>query len=232
VHSHVGRITNQVAFKYSSSCLQDHCWPNSITTYILAMKRSRSTSHSPTPSWSSVSSTEAHDTPRNSEFPPSAHRSHKHVRVPQEASSSAEPLIRCTIGPICSASPQTFPTQKALQSHYIKAHSFVCKGLVSRDRISQGIRVGASPPDALGDGRGIGEMEECGKIFPEERLLELVSRRLLVTNPLSTNAIELSKADRNFRRRLHLAETLSLPPSPQRLDILPPRSISSRTMTR
>ncbi|KAJ9114433.1 hypothetical protein QFC20_001576 [Naganishia adeliensis] len=136
------------------------------------MKRSRSASASPTPSWSSLSSTDVAGAPQNYNPSPSVHRLHKHVRAAQDASTSAEPLIRCTIGPICSASPQTFPTQKALQSHYIKAHSFVCKGLVSRDRAQRGLQA-ANVQDALGDGQGIREMEECGKIFPEERLLEL-----------------------------------------------------------
>lgn len=156
------------------------------------MKRSRSTSTSPAPSWSSLSSTDPAGTSSNLESSPPVHRSHKHVRSAQDASTSAEPLIRCTIGPICSASPQTFSTQKALQSHYVKAHSFVCKGLVSRDRKQWGLQ-GANAEDTLGDGQGSGEMEECGKIFPEERLLELVSGRFPCINPLSFNVIVCPK---------------------------------------
>jgi hypothetical protein len=156
------------------------------------MKRSRSASTSPAPSWSSLSSTDPARTPSNLESSPSVHRSHKHVRSAQDASTSAETLIRCTIGPICSSSPQTFSTQKALQSHYVKAHSFVCKGLVSRDRKQWGLQ-GANAEDTLGDEQGSGEMEECGKIFPEDRLLELVSGRFPCINPLSFNAIVCPK---------------------------------------
>ncbi|KAJ9102402.1 hypothetical protein QFC21_002802 [Naganishia friedmannii] len=107
------------------------------------------------------------------------YRSHKHIRAEENArSTSADHVIECTVGPICCVSPQTFTNQQALQSHYIKAHSFICRGLVSPRKLHQReSQMGAryENGNTLGEGqREDSELEECGRIFPEERLLELI----------------------------------------------------------
>lgn len=146
------------------------------------MKRSHSAS--PTPSWSSLSSHDSDDAGPSTSRTSPTYRSHKHIRSGENTSStSADQVITCTVGPICSASPQTFTSQQALQSHYIKAHSFICKGLVSPNkslRQQQQAGFGSKHGNALGEGQGEDtEMEECSRIFPEERLLELVRQHPL-----------------------------------------------------
>lgn len=110
------------------------------------MKRTRTQSSSPSPDRSETTSPQP-----------------KHTRPEHEAAK-----WQCTLGPICGAVPRTFPTQAALQSHYITEHSFICRGAVRGRDEDQGQGDGT----ALGDGdEGVGV---CGKVFPEERLLELV----------------------------------------------------------
>lgn len=77
-----------------------------------------------------------------------------------------------------------FETHEALRSHYVTAHSFVCRGTVSRGKDGREAVFG----EVLGDGNGngsVGGEEECGKIFPEERLLELVSTPALLVSPMT-----------------------------------------------
>jgi hypothetical protein len=92
------------------------------------------------------------------------------LKQPRPDAESTESAIECSEG-LCAERSVRFENHEALRSHYVTAHSFVCRGVVTR-RQDGSEAVG----EVLGDGNGNAEgEEECGKIFPEERLLELVS---------------------------------------------------------
>jgi hypothetical protein len=96
------------------------------------------------------------------------------LKQPRPDAETTGSSIECSEG-LCAERPVRFESHEALRSHYVTAHSFVCRGVVAQ-RQDGGEAVG----EVLGDGNGIrnGEEEECGKIFPEERLLDLVSTSL------------------------------------------------------
>lgn len=138
---------------------------------------------------SSLSTSEHH---HNSSLPTKYHRSN----FPTTSST----IYTCTLPPTCndlSRPPSTFETQKDLERHQECFHRFICHAII-RDRVAEEATATASASGSLRGDHGSGENQsggrndnwvptgfvtrsggriwkECGKVFPEERLFELVS---------------------------------------------------------
>lgn len=107
---------------------------------------------------------------------------------------SPEREYLCTLPPTCAqpGTSQRFATQAALDAHQVRLHRWVCRVAV-RDkpgRVGEGAQIvlpdGVPAALALPEhfsgrnpgGRGKGQKwRECGKIFPDGRLLDLVRAR-------------------------------------------------------
>ena len=83
----------------------------------------------------------------------------------------------CTLPPTCSQPGFTnsFATQDELKRHHRSYHRWICHQpvRVKPDKVADGQM--QKVPESFGTTRGHKVMRECQKVFPEERLLDLVS---------------------------------------------------------
>lgn len=106
-----------------------------------------------------------------------AHTTKFHRR---ESSPQRDLQLLCTLPPTCSqpGKAQAFATQAALDAHQASMHRWVCRVPIKDkpDRVGEGELVLVpehfSGRSTAGHGRN---WRECGKVFPDERLLDLVS---------------------------------------------------------
>lgn len=149
----------------------------------LRVKRHRSSSAS-----SSASSTHSRSS-RSVSPPPKFHRS----GAGPASTSSAEFI--CYLPPSCHqpGSASHFSTSEELERHHLQLHNHICLVAVrdhpaphnsyntrSAGRAIAGlseasITTEAKMPEGFVSGSGRNRMRECGKVFPDERFLELVS---------------------------------------------------------
>jgi hypothetical protein len=91
------------------------------------------------------------------------------------STSTPHEVIECSLPPTCFPTSQHFETAAELERHQLAFHTFVCRTPV-RDKIVDG--AGASDPSAVPmefSSRKRNEWKECRKIFPDQRILDLVS---------------------------------------------------------
>jgi len=109
----------------------------------------------------------------------------------------------CTLPPTCSQpdTAQRFATLAELQAHQANFHQWVCRVAI-RDkpgRVGEGaeVPVPVMPEHFAGrnpGGRGKGtRWRECGKVFPDGRLLDLVSWSQVITADGSTRRRRMTR---------------------------------------
>ncbi|CAK9786258.1 hypothetical protein CC85DRAFT_285759 [Cutaneotrichosporon oleaginosum] len=125
-------------------------------------KRARSPSPSPSP-------------PPEAHSPTPLDYHHRPTKFHRAPSPSREYL--CTLPPTCSQpdTAQTFATEAELEAHQERLHRWMCRVPI-RDkpgRVGEGATV-LVPEQFTGRGPRAGQrFRECGKVFPNERLLDL-----------------------------------------------------------
>lgn len=126
----------------------------------LRMKRHRSSSVSSQDSEASTSSSTSSTFARSSSSPAT-----KLKRLPPLPGSSS--AFTCSLPPTCSTTPAIFSSARDIEAHYSKMHALVCEAELFEGK---GIEGG-------GGDKGKRRARVCGKIFPDRRLMDLVSPR-------------------------------------------------------
>jgi hypothetical protein len=150
-----------------------------------APKRGRSDSLSSVSSaGSSLSSTSTSPAPLN--------------KVQRASPTPASDELECSLPPTCFPVSRAFSSATELERHQQAFHTFICRKLVRDKEKMVRDRAGPSESDPWGVPREFSSRikkgdygwKECRKVFPDQRLLDLVSRSILPSFSLS-----LSKAD-------------------------------------
>jgi hypothetical protein len=104
----------------------------------------------------------------------SSSRSLSPVNKILRSTSTPREVIECNLPPTCFPTSQTFETSSELERHQLAFHTFICRTPV-RDKTVDG---SAGDPAAVPmefSSRKRNEWKECRKIFPDQRILDLVS---------------------------------------------------------
>jgi hypothetical protein len=137
-------------------------------------KRGRSESLSSTSSAGSLASTDS-----------SATSSGLPLNKVQRASPAPEnDSLECNLPPTCFPTSRPFGSKAELERHQLAFHTFVCRAPVRirGDQAMEGSNASGKSfdpwavPREFSSTKGRKEYRECRKIFPDERLLELVSQ--------------------------------------------------------
>jgi len=118
----------------------------------------------------------------------SSSRSLSPVNKILRSTSTPREVIECNLPPTCFPTSQTFETTSELERHQLAFHTFICRTPV-RERGVDG--AGASDPSVIPmefSSRKRNEWKECRKIFPDQRILDLVS---YFSQTLSTSYMSL-----------------------------------------
>jgi hypothetical protein len=137
-----------------------------------AGKRGRSDSLSSTSS-ASTSHTQA-----------SSSRSLSPVNKIFRSTSTPLEVIECNLPPTCFPTSQTFETISELERHQLAFHTFICRTPVRDKTVDEA----AGDPSAVPmefSSRKRNEWKECRKIFPDQRILDLVGCFFEFSLPLS-----------------------------------------------
>jgi hypothetical protein len=105
----------------------------------------------------------------------SSSRSLSPVNKILRSTSTPREVIECNLPPTCFPTSQTFETTSELERHQLAFHTFICRTPV-RDKPVNGAEAGN--PSAVPmefSSRKRNEWRECRKIFPDQRILDLVS---------------------------------------------------------
>jgi hypothetical protein len=104
----------------------------------------------------------------------SSSRSLSPVNKILRSTSTPREVIECNLPPTCFPTSQTFESTSELDRHQLAFHTFICRTPV-RDKTVDG---SAGDPSAVPmefSSRKRNEWKECRKIFPDQRILDLVS---------------------------------------------------------
>jgi hypothetical protein len=97
-------------------------------------------------------------------------------------------VIECNLPPTCLPTSQTFDTTAELERHQLAFHTYICRTPV-RDRTAMAVGEGgpsnSSAVPMEFKSRQRNEWKECRKIFPDQRILDLVSPNPHPVLPLS-----------------------------------------------
>jgi len=118
----------------------------------------------------------------------SSSRSLSPVNKILRSTSTPREVIECNLPPTCFPTSQTFETTSELERHQLAFHTFICRTPV-REKGVDG--AGVSDPSAIPmefSSRKRNEWKECRKIFPDQRILDLVSH---FSETLSTSYMTL-----------------------------------------
>lgn len=152
-----------------AACPEVRQLPSSSIPTMLKRQRSVSSASS-----SSSASTSSSSSSPSRSARPSASPASKHSRLPPSLSSSSH---TCSLPPTCDADPPTFASADEVESHYRKLHSLVCECEVDAEPADGTLERGGNEK-----GKARAHQTKCGAIFPEQRLMDLVSDSL-VTEP-------------------------------------------------
>jgi hypothetical protein len=134
--------------------LRLHRLPEYLLDRLSMNKRHRSLSAS-----SSSSSSSSNHPPSRPPSPPS----HKLFRT-NDPSTSSDSTWTCSLPPTCSSSREsTFSSPAEFEAHHRQFHRIVCHASQTQG------------------GHGKGKERECGCVFPEQRMLDLVRALLSAT---------------------------------------------------
>jgi hypothetical protein len=134
-----------------------------------AGKRGRSDSISSASSTASTSSLHSHT---SAHFPSPLNKIQRGTSKPQSES------LECNPPPTCFPTSQSFDTASELERHQLAFHTYICRAMV-RDKTP--LVEGEAGPSNLWNmpreftSRKKDQWKECRKIFPDQRLLDLVS---------------------------------------------------------
>lgn len=128
----------------------------------------RKRTRSPSPTYS-IESEDAEGSTSPSQLSAHVLKHHKLDLESFASSSTSSNKYICTSSPVCDSKPFELPSLGAIQAHHLKCHLHICKATTYFSI------------DVPGKGRDISwwNGRVCGKVFPDERLLSLVSYRQL-----------------------------------------------------
>ncbi|GAA5937648.1 hypothetical protein JCM10213_008423 [Rhodosporidiobolus nylandii] len=81
------------------------------------------------------------------------------------------PLYTCTLPPSCNETPTTFSSLDSLEAHNRVYHAFVCRAAPPTADWAVGKGKGKERERYEGEGEHLEQV--CGRVFPDERMLEL-----------------------------------------------------------
>lgn len=126
------------------------------------------------------------------------------------STSASDSAYTCHLPPTCNKpdSSTSHTSQSELERHQLQFHNHICRvpirdytpGASRRPYTRSEARSeaeGSALPDGFVSGGGRGRMKECGKVFPDERFLELVSLPFL-----SSTIFKLTLSRMRLTRRL------------------------------
>lgn len=98
-------------------------------------------------------------------------------KIQRGTSKPPSETLECNLPPTCFPSTQSFDTVQELERHQLAFHTFVCRSMV-RDKTP--VEGEAGPSDLWNvprefTSRKRDQWKECRKIFPDQRVLDLVS---------------------------------------------------------
>jgi hypothetical protein len=100
------------------------------------------------------------------------------------STSTPHEVIECSLPPTCFPTSQTFETTSELERHQLAFHTFICRTPV-RDKTVDGAACDPAAVPLEFSSRKRNEWKECRKIFPDQRILVLVSCFFESSLPLS-----------------------------------------------
>jgi hypothetical protein len=147
-------------------------------------KRARSDSFSST---SSLASNSSHSSSRSGSGPASPLN-----KIQRASAKPSAETLECTLPPTCFPTSRTFDSISELERHQLAFHTYICRTPI-KDRTDTGStgqtgQAEAGPskwtvPREFTSKKGAYTWKECRKVFPDQRLLDLVSHPIPPSSP-------------------------------------------------